>query len=186
MNKQHPNEKDCPNCGQPMAWKNLEKNRCLRCEPFPQDNPSQAIINPAISAELLSENLKLRQRITELEQSKSGHAEKISSLQIDLVKSSSQILEMASCLAECLDDINQAINATMRSGNGGKLWVDGRELSTHQVADRLEILMIKRDRILKALHPLREHKQCTYPSCNCPFDKGQDDPCLKNLPLNRK
>ncbi|MFB2704268.1 hypothetical protein [Marinobacter shengliensis] len=122
----------------------------------------------------------------ELEQSKSGHAEKISSLQIDLVKSSSEILEMASCLAECLDDINQAINATMRSGNGGKLWVDGRELSTHQVADRLENLMIKRDRILKALHPLREHKQCTYPSCNCPFDKGQDDPCLKNLPVIRK
>jgi|SRR5690554_4162918 len=27
---------------------------------------------------------------------------------------------------------------------------------------------------------------CSYPECHCPFDKGQDDPCLKNLPLNRK
>lgn len=67
MIKKHSNEKDCPNCGQPMAWKNLEKDRCLRCEPFPEDKPSQALMNPAISAELLSENRKLRQRITELE-----------------------------------------------------------------------------------------------------------------------
>lgn len=27
---------------------------------------------------------------------------------------------------------------------------------------------------------------CSYPECNCPFDKGQDDPCLKNLPVIRK
>ncbi|QWV11824.1 hypothetical protein [Marinobacter adhaerens] len=122
----------------------------------------------------------------ELEQSKSGDAEKISSLKIDLAESSAEILEMANCLAECLEDINQAINATMRSGNGGKLWIDGKELSTHEVADRLENLMIKRDRILKALHPLREHKQCTYPDCQCPFDMGPDHQCLKGLPVIRK
>ena len=66
--KQHPNEKDCPNCGQPMAWKNLEKQRCLKCDPFPEDSPSAELMNPAISAELLSENRKLRQRIEDLEQ----------------------------------------------------------------------------------------------------------------------
>jgi len=47
--KQHPNEKDCPNCGQPMAWKNLEKERCLKCDPFPEDSPSQALV-PCCSA----------------------------------------------------------------------------------------------------------------------------------------
>src|SRR5690554_332589 len=26
-------------------------------------------------------------------------------------------------------------------------------------------------------------KTCNYPDFRCPFDKGQDDPCLKNLPL---
>ncbi|QDP58631.1 MAG: hypothetical protein Unbinned8699contig1000_24 [Prokaryotic dsDNA virus sp.] len=68
MTTRHPNEKDCPNCGNPMAWKNLEKDRCLKCDPFPEDSPRQALMNPAISAELLSENRRLRQRIEDLEQ----------------------------------------------------------------------------------------------------------------------
>lgn len=62
------NEKDCPNCGHPMQWKNLKTDRCLTCNPYPEDSTSQALMNPAISAELLSENRKLRQRIEDLEQ----------------------------------------------------------------------------------------------------------------------
>lgn len=65
---QHPNEKDCPKCGQPMAWKNLKTDRCLTCNPYPESSPSATLMNPAICADLLSENRKLRQRIEDLEQ----------------------------------------------------------------------------------------------------------------------
>lgn len=65
--------------------------------------------------------------------------------------SAAWLLEMADCLSEYLDDVNEAIKATMRAGNNGKLRINGQELSTHQVADRMEYLMIKRDRISRAL-----------------------------------
>ena len=41
------------------------------------------------------------------------------------------------------------------------------------------------NRVLGITTNRREGKSstCTYPDCRCPFDKGQDDPCLKNLPL---
>lgn len=115
----------------------------------------------------------------------------VNRLKLDLVQSAAEMQEMARCLNENLNDIDEAIRATMRSGNGGKLWVDGKELSTHQVADRLENLMIKRDRIRKTLKPLKveDLKQpgilqeyCTYPTCHCPFDRGTEFFCLRGLP----
>lgn len=65
--------------------------------------------------------------------------------------SAAWLLEMADCLKQYLDDINEAISATMRAGNNGKLRINGQELSTLQVADRMEYLMKKRERISRAL-----------------------------------
>lgn len=63
--------------------------------------------------------------------------------------------EMARCLNECLDQVNEAITVTMRSGNRGVLKVNGKKLTPGQVAERLEYLSQQRDRILKALNPQR-------------------------------
>lgn len=32
------NAKDCPDCGTPMLWKFLAKDRCPQCEPLEEDH----------------------------------------------------------------------------------------------------------------------------------------------------
>ncbi|ATN93326.1 hypothetical protein [Marinobacter phage PS3] len=69
--------------------------------------------------------------------------------------SAAWLLEMADCLNECLDQVNEAITAAMRAGNRGVLTVNGQKLTPGEVSQRLEYLSQQRDRILKALNPQR-------------------------------
>ena len=32
---------DCPDCGNPMLWKSLERHRCPKCTPLPEDDPAE-------------------------------------------------------------------------------------------------------------------------------------------------
>lgn len=72
-----------------------------------------------------------------------------------LIQSGIEMQEMARCLNECLDQVNEAITATMRAGNRGVLTVNGQKLTPGEVSQRLEYLSQQRDRILKALNPQR-------------------------------
>lgn len=100
--------------------------------------------------------------------------------------SAAGLLEMADCLAECLRDLNEAIAITMRSGNSGSLTVNGQKLTVAQLSQRLHDLKCKRDRILRAIHQTPQVDRCTYPECQCRFDMGPDQQCLKGLPVIRK
>lgn len=100
--------------------------------------------------------------------------------------SATGLLEMADCLAECLRDLNEAIAITMKFGNSGSLTVNGQKLTVAQVSQRLHDLKCKRDRILRALRQTPQVYRCTYPECQCRFDMGPDQQCLKGLPVIRK
>lgn len=39
------NEKDCPKCGGPMRWKNLEVDRCESCEGVPEQPAAKTVID---------------------------------------------------------------------------------------------------------------------------------------------